>query len=731
MVFVLVYAMIGQSCSEVGDSKQDEKILAENDYVGAETCKGCHTEAFNDWKHSHHDLAMMPASDESVLGNFDDSEFIHKGVHSKFYKKNNEFFVNTESEDGSLKEYKVAYTFGVEPLQQYLIEFPDGKYQAMDIAWDTEEGKWFHLHPDLTIAPNEWLHWSAGALNWNSMCADCHSTNLEKNFNSTEETYHTSWSIINVSCEACHGQAKTHVELAQSGNYDSKNSGLLQTSEISSIEQVSQCAPCHARRSSISTAGVKTGDFLDHYIPELIRTGSYHPDGQILDEVYVYGSFLQSKMYHKGVKCTDCHNPHSLSLKMVGNDLCVQCHEPEKFDVEMHHFHKKDSEGSQCVNCHMPGKFYMVNDFRHDHSFRIPRPDQTVKYGVPNSCNQCHAEKSADWASGAIDQWYGKDRKTHFSNALTAANADEEGAEKLIIDLINDTSQAVMGRASGIPFLLRYNSSEAISTLLNCFKSEHSLIRFAAINGITEFPEEERILLATPLLKDPVRAVRMTAAYALSNVNPQRLSNDVYSLVVAGMAEYQTYLRGNQDMRAGQFSLGVYHERQGNLPAAETAYLKTLEQDSLFNMARMNLAVMYNKSGENKKAMDALEMVIKLEPEYGESYYSMGLLLAEEGELEKAEKYMHLAAEKIESNPRVFYNLGLILQTREKRVEAEKYYKKGLKIDPNSDYLHHALAVLYLQNQSLEKARKHVLILNQMFPESQEYQEWKQMLQSN
>ena len=412
------------------------KTEAQNEYIGAEACQSCHQEAYDDWHNSHHDQAMMKASQESVLGNFDNNTFSHKGVNSLFYKKNDEFYVKTESRDGSYKDYRIDYTFGVEPLQQYLVAFPDGRYQALDIAWDTENEKWFHLHPDLTIDPNEWLHWTGGALNWNSMCADCHSTNLEKNYSADEDAFNTSWSILNVSCEACHGPAGNHAREASSGSYNKDKSGLLQTAEIPSIDQVSQCAGCHSRRSSISSDALKTGDFLDHYIPEFIRTGMYHPDGQILDEVYVYGSFLQSRMYHEGVECSDCHNPHSLSLKLTGNELCGQCHKKEDFDVKMHHFHKEGSEGAQCVNCHMPGKFYMVNDFRHDHSFRVPRPDQSVKYGVPNTCNQCHAEKTAEWAATTVEKWYGNERKSHFSDALTAAFAEEEGAGKLIIDLI-------------------------------------------------------------------------------------------------------------------------------------------------------------------------------------------------------------------------------------------------------------------------------------------------------
>ena len=219
-------------------------------------------------------------------------------------------------------------------------------------------------------------------------------------------SYNTEFAIINVNCEACHGPGKEHVADVDKLGEDYMDSGTFQmTIETGPKELVDQCARCHMRREQFSGVFNFEGTMLDHYYPQLLEAPLYQADGQILDEDYVYGSFTQSKMYQNDVTCTDCHDAHSLKLKFDGNKLCAQCHVPEKYDTPKHHFHEQNTDGAKCINCHMTGRFYMGNDFRRDHSFRVPRPDLSVKYGNPNACSGCHTDKDDAWAAENLQNY--------------------------------------------------------------------------------------------------------------------------------------------------------------------------------------------------------------------------------------------------------------------------------------------------------------------------------------
>ncbi len=350
-------------------------------FVGSRKCMDCHKKEYDRWQDSHHDHAMDVANDKNVLGDFNNAQFEIHGFTSRFYRKEGKFFVYTQGPGGQMGEFEITHTLGWYPLQQYLVPFPGGRMQCLPIAWDVREKKWYHLSPDEPIDPKDWLYWTNAGQNWNGMCAECHSTNLRKNYDIKSHTYKTTWSDIDVGCEACHGPGSLHVEWAelpdmarpQVESYDL----VVKTSGLRSRALVELCAPCHSRRAILWDYTHAEPDLLDSLLPTLLTEGTYFPDGQILEEVYVYGSFTQSKMYHRDVRCSDCHDVHSVKLIKEGNDLCLQCHRAEEYDTKEHHFHKKKGEkgepirsaddrllfdigtGAECVQCHMPGRTYM------------------------------------------------------------------------------------------------------------------------------------------------------------------------------------------------------------------------------------------------------------------------------------------------------------------------------------------------------------------------------------
>ena len=714
-----------QNLSSFSPDRHEDK-LTNADYVGSERCQSCHEVEYNDWKGSHHDRAMMVADENSVLADFNTS-FTSQGVTSKFYTTDDKYFVNTEGPDGKYYDYEIIYTFGIEPLQQYIVEFPRGKFQCLRTAWDTEKKVWFDLYPDMKLVHDEWIHWTNGGLNWNIMCSDCHSTLVKKNYNPVKDSYNTTYALINVSCEACHGPGKEHVTITESEDYDTTEySGKLYMGKYTLPKQmVDDCARCHSLRTQYTAYYDHEGLYMDHYAPDLLRDGIYFADGQILGEVYVYASFIQSKMYAQNVKCNDCHNIHSLELKFQGNELCLQCHEKQKYDAKSHHFHEINTDAAECINCHMPGRYYMGNDFRRDHSFRVPRPDLSARFGVPNTCNEagCHDDQSEEWAANAVKEWYGPERAKHFSDALAFGRTRQPEAIPGLIDLALDKTQPTIARSTAVMYLgetVDPNAFQAITSLLN---ETDPLLRYTSARSLDVLPPQDKAQLLAPLLIDNVRTVRIAALGSLVGVPRNLMSNLDQANYDNVFKEYWTGIQLRSDFPGGQMEIAHYYEKTGNLSLAEQAYSRAIEIDSYYNPARINLAGLYYNQGRLNEAEKLFKKVIELEPEFGQAYYSLGLLYAEQNKMLEAEVYLKEAAEKMDYNDRVSYNYGLILQRLGKRTEAESAFKNGLKINPNSISNLYALGYLYFEQNRMNEAAPVLQRLVQLDPDNQQYQQ--------
>lgn len=682
-ILMLVLIFSGCSNSENGIPASRSEMFASALFVGSESCKECHEETYDLWQESHHDLAMKTASETTVSGNFNNSTFSHNGITSTFFKKGSDFYVNTRGKKSENEDFKIIYTFGTFPLQQYIIAFPDGAFQCLDIAWDSKENKWFHLQPDLELVHNEWIHWSGGGMRWNTACADCHSTDLRKNYDLATHSFNTTFSEINVGCEACHGPASTHVEYFKNnaGKIDGSFPKLDMDTTLSSKELVQKCARCHSRRSQFTTHFDYTGDFLDHYEPQLITAGIYEADGQILDEDYVYASFIQSKMYQHGISCKDCHDVHSLKLKKTGNALCLDCH-VQNYDEPEHHFHKKNTEAAQCINCHMTGRYYMGNDFRRDHSFRVPRPDQSVTYDTPNACNKCHDDKSAQWSAGIIEKNYGPDRPEHFSDLLLPGL---NGDKTALTTLISNKSYPDIARATGVNYYAGYLAPEDINNIQIYLKDESPLVRKEAVYALNETGDYFTELII-PLLQDPVKLVRIAAARNLyfSGIDTRQIKG-----FDKAHAEYLTFLESNGDFATGQQNLARYYEVKGDITKAITAYRKAIDMDYYFNAARINLALILYQKGEVEEAETLYLKVVELEPDFGYSHYMLGLLYHETGDNEKALRFLKQACQKQPYNVKAFYNYALLLQQNDSYKMSIEILDNGLELFPGNPQLLH------------------------------------------
>jgi len=704
-----------ESQRDVAESPAVETVAG---FVGREKCIDCHEGAYELWVGSDHDNAMDIANEQTVLGDFNDAELEHDGITSRFYRKDDGYFVFTEGAGGEMAEFEVLYTFGIEPLQQYLVAFPGGRLQALSVAWDTEDNRWFDLYPDSTFSPDDWLHWTRNGQNWNGMCAECHSTNLKKNFNAATSSFDTTWSEIDVSCEACHGPASLHLAWAEvdpAARPEIEAYGLVvNTAGLDSRQQVDLCAPCHSRRSEFGDYDHTQTHFLDAHLPSLLAEGIYHVDGQILEEDYVWGSFVQSKMYQSGVWCSDCHDAHSLALHKEGNELCLQCHQAATYDAYEHHFHQKTvegqpSDGALCVKCHMPEQPFMVIDDRADHSIRVPRPDLTQQLGVPNACGQsgCHDDQTVEWSVDAFTQWYGATRRPHFGTVLAAARSGDSNAVGGLIALADDPLYPAIVRATALHALQAFPGPQTAGVVQRALADDEPLLRVTAVEVVAADGPEQMVELLVPLLFDPVRVIRLRTAARLNAVGREYFTHDQRQALTKELDDFIETMKASLDFAASGLTLGNLYEEQRDATQAERFYRTALEVDDLFFPAKANLAILLSQQGRFDESEQLLREVLEAYPDQYDSAYSLALLLVGEGRSDEALPYLARAAGGLPQRARVHYNYGLLLAQLNNPQEAESALITARDLEPqNIDYLF-ALVDFYFKRGQLDAALEH------------------------
>ena len=684
-------------------------------FVGSAACGACHEEQKRLWNGSHHDLAMGVASESSNAGDFDDTEFLHQGVRTRFYTRDGQYFTETDSEDGSLQEFPVRYTFGTYPLQQYLVELPDGRIQALGVSWDSrpvEQGgqRWFHVYGDEPIDHTDVLHWTQMSQNWNSMCADCHSTGLVSRFDVDRFSFETSWAEIDVACEACHGPGSRHVSWAESPSDSSSDDGLLvQLNERRGITwildpktgnssrsqpretetEITVCAPCHSRRAKISDTAMPVEQLLDHYLPALIQPDLYYPDGQINDEVYVYGSFLQSRMYQQGVTCSDCHEPHSLELLAPGPDVCVQCHAAEKFATPDHHLHPVDSAGANCIECHMPPKTYMQVDVRHDHSFRVPRLQLSAELELPDPCTACHVDRDTAWAAAATVA-----QRPHWSDLLARAQTGT-GAGTNLLTLAVDGSVPAIIRATAMVQAPVLGSVEGTAALADRAADDDALVRWATARALQYLDPATRVRVGVTLLDDPVKAVRLAAMYALLPLGLEVLAPQAQRSFDLAVQEYMEVQLVQAERAEAHVNLANLYRMLNRYDDSERAYRTAIRVNPYFIPAYVNLADLFRILENEAQGELILREGLRLLPGQGALHHSLGLMLVRDGRINEAMTELATAAQSGNATPRYALAYALAIDAQGNTGDAIAYLNEARQRFSDDQALIAALLIMY------------------------------------
>lgn len=771
-------------------------------YVGRNKCIECHRDQAEKFAGSHHDLAMDLASEATVLGDFSDVEFTHHDVTSRLYRKDGKYMIHTEGPTGEMEDFQVKYVFGVDPIQQYMVEFPSpvplqpgevGRVQVLRISWDVHGEKWFYLPPpDVAekLDPSDDLHWTGVAQRWNNMCAECHSTNLQKKFNVKTASYHTTFSEIDVSCEACHGPGSLHVDLAEGHSlfWDRKQGyGLAKLKSEDANTEIETCAQCHSRRRKVHPDFRPGESFFDHYATELASPITYFCDGQIMDEVYVQGSFLQSKMYHKGIRCTDCHDPHTARTKQPGNQLCTSCHAHPagKYDGPAHHQHKVGTAGAKCVECHMPETTYMELDPRRDHSIRVPRPDLSLQLGTPNACTRCHfdekklaepqregkkqyidyvraaqddplvaaeLERVNHFAWDAVQKWYPDSKiygTEHWGSYLRKAWDGQADSTDDLLKIIRRKSYPAFVRATALSQLANFGEpAKNARSAEKHLDDPHPLVRMAAASvfeplmprlGMTEeFNPQTLSAIADdlrprvdpliPLLEDSSRMVRAEAARVLAAIDHRVadivLESDERDLVSQGLEELRVGVMENRDRAGAHAMMGNIYANLGWYKKAEEAYETAIRVEPSVTGPRTNLAELMDYHAA-KLDRRARQLAQQRQMEAVEDLAGDIARYRIRAEDYRADELPNIArdARLAPDNAAIIYRYATSLYVNGQLEEAEKQLDRTLELEPRNPQYLLMQGLLQRKLKNYDRALQLIRKLMNEVPGNRQYEQ--------
>lgn len=723
------------------NSPAEQKPALVAAYVGTPECQSCHAKEFKSYTGSDHYHAMDTALPERVLGDFNNRYFVYYGDTTFFYRKGNRFVVRTTGESGIKKEYTISYTFGYKPLQQYLVQQDSGKIQVLPFCWDTrprEKGgqRWFHIYNHDKVLPGDELFWTGINQNWNYMCADCHTTDYQKNFDESTHSFHSTWKESRVFCESCHGPASLHIQwaagkksstpykgfafsLAASNSnwvFDSSRGTLLPREVHINHAQIETCARCHARATRFTDRYQHGESFLQSHIPAVTGAGNYHIDGQIREEDYEYGSFLQSKMYAAGVTCSNCHDAHSMQLKMPGNAVCASCHSPAKFDVPAHTHHVVNSAGAQCVNCHMPATTYMVVDDRRDHSIRIPRPDLSLTMGTPNACNKCHTNKSVQWAAGNFLKWYKEKLLANviYGELMHTVSQHIKESEPALNTLLAANNYPAIIKATALEQFNQFSRPSTREQVMRFLKDEDPFLRLNALKAAAGYPAEILLPAASPLLTDAVKSVRMEAVLTLA---PYTATLDAASLQQFNtvMQEYTDVQRNLSHRPEGYLNRGILFSLLGRTAEAAKLYMEGLRYFPENIQLYVNLADACRQMNQEQQSKIYIDKGLALQPANADLQYVLGLWYIRQKKYGEGMAALKKAAALQPANASLVYGYAVGLYSTGKKAEAIQLLENYTSRHGNNLAILNGLIPMCQETNNQEKANRYISLRNSVY----------------
>lgn len=698
-------------------------------YAGSASCQECHAEAYKLWAHSNHGLAERLPTTNLDQTAFEPARNIGpRSQPARVHGKAGNYSLTTVGLSRTQEFFQVERIIGHDPLRQMLLPFPGGRWQATELAWDPHANEWFNVYGTEDRQPGEWGHWTGRGMNWNTMCATCHNTRLRKNYDVTNDVFRTTMAERSVGCESCHGPMKAHNEW----QYAHKGKDLKDPTikKLSRDQMFDTCAACHSRRGEI-TGDPKPGDsFFDHHLLSTVdESDLFYPDGQVRDEDYEVSAFMGSRMFHKGVRCMDCHDFHSAKVKLPGNMMCLSCHSPGQtnapvinpvthsrhkvfgydtngtmlsFDLGDYHPKTIKETGGECVNCHMPQTYYMQRHLRHDHGFTIPDPLLTKQFGIPNACNRCHKDKSTDWALEYVEQWYGDKMNRPYRQRAQIIARGKQGDEAARAELLKmlQTDEQDYWRAVAANMLERWAAEPEVAAILAARLSDtNALVRQSIVQtlgalGESLSPEVRAAIQAR--LDDPSRNVRVVAAHTLAAT---------VELNSRAGSELQHMLQHNADQPAGQMQLGTLALARGDTTNALRHFQTATKWDAYSPGIRHETAIVLSQMGRPREALAELQAAVRLAPRDVEFRFKLALAWNELGDSRKVLTELEEAVKLDPRHARAQYNLGLARNAAGNSIGAIQALLAAESAAPRDPTIPYARATIHAQLGQMREAR--------------------------
>ncbi len=667
----------------------------------AVACGKCHKTEFDLWANSQHAWANRLISTSRDRHAFHPDRVLVHGSFTNTMRHADGFFEITTAggRSGTASVHRAEAVIGIEPLRQYLVPFPGGRLQVVDVSYDPIHDEWFNAQGDEDRQPHEWGYWKNRSMTWNVQCAYCHMTGLEKNYDPATDAYSTTWRAMGISCTQCHGTMPAHMA--------NPKAPVIAEEKRTRGQILHACGSCHSRREELTGRFQARDDFFDHYrlsLPDLGNT--FHADGQVWDEDFEFTSFLTSRMGHRGVHCLDCHNPHSgkLILPADNNAVCMQCHTPPGRngaipipDPVAHGHHKEGSTGNLCVECHMPITKYMVRDPRRDHGFTSPDPLLTKEHGIPNACSRCHTDKSLEWNIEWAEKWYGdrlERRSRHRARLVARARQMDDAALPALLEMAR-SEEIDAWRAALIGVLQPWFHRPEVRALVEeSLKHPSPMVRSIAVRLLS--PAQDAIPLIGPLQSDPSALVRVDAAWAATQ-HRTRTEPPAYK-------ELREYIDHTSDQPPGalrQAQLALAEDRHAD---AESWARKAAQWDPT-GAAHNLLARILHAIGKRGEAIQNFRAALRLEPTSPDHPYALALLLAETGDVQEAVKLLQKAVELDPPFGRAWYNLGLGLAQQNRLEDAIAALRQAEKLMPDSPDPPYARATVHLRLGDIPAAK--------------------------
>ncbi len=700
-------------------------------YAGSAACTECHAGVAAQWAQSHHGLAERPLTDALDQAAFTPARtFEHGTQKSEVRVRDGHPEVVTAGFGGKVEPYPIARVIGHDPIRQFLVAGPGGRWQTLEATYDPHRNEWFDVFGNEDRKAGEWGHWTGRGMTWNTMCASCHNTRPRKNYDAATDTFRTTMAEPSVGCESCHGPMKAHTDWRRQHGPGAQPDPTL--TKFTRDQVFDTCGTCHARRSELTGDFFPGEKFTDHHALTVVdESDLYYADGQIRDEVYEFGSLHGSKMHAAGVRCVDCHQPHTAKILMPGNALCVRCHSggaplpgitkpAPVIDPVAHSHHGAESTGAQCVSCHMPITTYMQRHPRHDHGFTIPDPLLTQTLGIPNACNRCHTDKDAAWSLAAVEQWYGEKMNRpsrQRAQTIAAARRGEASGRDGLLALVGDPATAPYWQASATRLLERWlGEPRVVSALVKATIHPSPMVRAAAARSLEPvIPQRPDVRqMVGNLVTDGDRSVRTSAAWALRDTLP---------LDTPAMAELQHQLAHNADQPIGQMQLAAFATARRDPASALNHYRKAVEWDPNSPPIRHDYAVALSLAGQAAEALAQLQACVRLDPNNAEYHYKLGLAWNETGRPDQTTVELQRA---VALDPRLapaWYNLGLAQHAAGGSAAALISLQRGENAAPDDPRLPYARATILAQLGRTVEARaaaRRALTIQPGFPAAQQ-----------